>query len=99
MGYFRNGSRSHHTLARRRKNDCRELPNAMYGTQPNQIRNMKSNENKSPKKFTLKQKVFLYFYKSKQYLNYKRHRIWLGLKRFVDSLYFYLIVIGSAVLL
>ena len=60
---------------------------------------MKSDENKSPKKFTLKQKVFLYFYKSKQYLNYKRQRIWLGLKRFVDSPYFYLIVIGSSVLL
>lgn len=60
---------------------------------------MKSDGNKNSKKFTLKQKLFLYFYKSKQYLNYKRHRIWLGLKKFLDSPYFYLIVIGSFVFL
>ena len=60
---------------------------------------MKSIENENLKKFTLKQKVFLYFYKSKQYFNYKRHRIWIKVKRFVDSFYFYLIVFGAFVFL
>ena len=40
MGYFRNGSRPHHALARGRKNDCRELSNVMQRTQSNQIRHI-----------------------------------------------------------
>ena len=60
---------------------------------------MKSIENENPKKFTLKQKVFLHYYKSKQYLDYKWHLIKEKVKRFVDSFYFYLIVFGASVFL
>ncbi|MFW6172820.1 MAG: hypothetical protein ACOC5T_03675 [Elusimicrobiota bacterium] len=51
------------------------------------------------KELGLKQRLFLYFYKSKQYLNYKGHLIWSKVKGFVDSPYFYLIVIGFFVFL
>ena len=56
-------------------------------------------DNKNKKELTLKQKIFLYFYKSKQYLNYKWHFIKGKVKRFVDSFYFYLIVFGTSVFL
>lgn len=60
---------------------------------------MKSIENENHKKFTLKQKVFLYFYKSKQYLNYKWHLAKEKIKRFIDSFYFFLIFFGVFVFL
>lgn len=46
------------------------------------------------KEFTLKQKIFLYFYKSKQYLNNKWFSVKEKIKNFIDSFYFYLIVFG-----
>lgn len=51
------------------------------------------------KVFTLKQKAFLYFYKSRQYLNNKWYRAKEAVKGFLDSLYFYLIVFGGSVFL
>lgn len=54
---------------------------------------------KDIKTFTLKQKAFLYFYKSRQYLNNKWYRTKEALKNFLDSLYFYLIVFGGSVYL
>jgi len=60
---------------------------------------MRSTENKNAKEFTLKQKVSLYFYRSKQYLDYKRHCAWIKVKRFVNSFYFYMIVLGGSVFL
>ncbi|MDZ7798671.1 MAG: hypothetical protein U5L76_03580 [Patescibacteria group bacterium] len=53
-------------------------------------------DNKNKKEPTLKQKILLYFYKSKQYLNYKWHIIKGKVKRFVDSFYFYLIPFGAS---
>jgi Ca2+/Na+ antiporter len=55
--------------------------------------------NQNKKEFTLKQKSFLYFYKSKQYLNYKWHLIKEKIKGSIDSFYFYLIVFGASVFL
>ncbi|MCK5510243.1 hypothetical protein KAI65_01705 [Candidatus Parcubacteria bacterium] len=49
---------------------------------------------KYKKIFTLKQKVFLYFYKSKQYLNNKWYIVKGKIKRFIDSFYFYFIFFG-----
>jgi len=49
-----------------------------------------NNENK--KEFTTKQKLFLYFYKSKQYLNNEWYIVRNKIKNFVDSFYFYLII-------
>jgi len=47
---------------------------------------------KNKKEFTLKQKRFLYFYRSKQYFNYKWHLTKKKIKIFFDSFYFYLIL-------
>lgn len=51
------------------------------------------------KEFTLRQKVFLYFYKSRQYLDNKWHDLKEKIKKFVDSFYFYMIVLGALVFL
>ncbi len=56
-------------------------------------------KNIDKKEFTLKQKVFLYFYKSRQFLNYKLYRAKEAVKSFLDSLYFYLIIFGGFVFL
>ncbi|MDD5688665.1 MAG: hypothetical protein PHQ76_00085 [Caldisericia bacterium] len=53
----------------------------------------------SKKEFTLKQKVFLYFYKSKQYLNNKWYLVKEKIKKIIDSLYFYSIFFGVFVFL
>ena len=55
--------------------------------------------NKNKKEFTHKQKFFLYFYKSKQYLTNKWHIAKRKVKNFVDSFYFYLIVFAIFVFL
>lgn len=59
---------------------------------------METND-KNKKEFTLKQKALLYFYKSKQCLNNKRHAIGETVNKFIDSFYFYLIVFGVFVFL
>lgn len=56
-------------------------------------------DNKNKKEFTRKQKLFLYFYKSKQYLISKWHIVKGKFKNFVDSFYFYLIVFAIFVFL
>ena len=56
-------------------------------------------KNKIKKELTFKQKVLLYFYKSRQYLDNKWHDIHGKIKKFVDSFYFYLIVFGGSVFL
>lgn len=54
-------------------------------------------ENK--KEFTLKQKIFLYFYKSKQYITNKFFIVKRKTKRFADSFFFYLILFAVFVFL
>lgn len=49
------------------------------------------------KEFTLKQKVFLYFYKSQQYFYGKWFYIKRKIKRFIDSLFFYFIFLGALI--
>lgn len=56
-------------------------------------------KSKIKKEFTFKQKVLLYFYKSRQYLDNKWHDLKEKIKKFVDSFYFYLIVFGASVFL
>ena len=55
--------------------------------------------NKNKKEFTPKQKFFLYFYKSKQYLINKWHIAKGKFRNFADSFYFYLIVFAIFVFL
>ena len=56
-------------------------------------------ENKIKKELTIKQKMLLYFYKSKQYLANKWYNLKEKIKKFADSFYFYLIVFGVSVFL
>lgn len=56
-------------------------------------------KNKIKKELTFKQKVLLYFYKSRQHLSNKWHGLKGKIKKFVDSFYFYLIVFGVSVFL
>ena len=59
---------------------------------------METND-KNKKEFTLKQKALLYFYKSQQYLNNKWCIVKGGIRNFLDSFFFYLIVFGIFVFL
>lgn len=56
-------------------------------------------KNKIKKELTFKQKVLLYFYKSRQYLDNKWHDLKEKIKNFIDSFYFYLILLGASVFL
>ena len=49
------------------------------------------------KEFTLKQKVFLYFYKSQQYFYGKWFYVKGKIKKFTDSLFFYFVFLGVLV--
>jgi len=51
------------------------------------------------KEFTLKQKVFLYFYKSQQYFYGKWFYVKEKIKKFTDSLFFYFVFLGVLVFL
>lgn len=55
--------------------------------------------NKNKKEFNLKQKVFLYFYKSQQYFYGKWFYIKEKIKEFTDSLFFYFAFLGVLVFL
>ncbi|PKP59516.1 MAG: hypothetical protein CVT88_05355 [Candidatus Altiarchaeales archaeon HGW-Altiarchaeales-1] len=59
---------------------------------------MKIND-KNKKEFFLKQKIFLYLYKSKQYLNNKWFFIKKKIKSFIDSIYFYFISFNNSLCL
>jgi len=61
--------------------------------------NIIKTDKKNKKEFTLEQKMLLYFYKSKQYLNNKWYIVRNEIKNFVDSFYFYLIVFAVYVFL
>lgn len=54
---------------------------------------------KDKKEFTLKQKVFLYFYKSQQYFYGKWFYVKEKIKKFIDSLFFYFVFLGVLVFL
>lgn len=51
------------------------------------------------KEFTLKQKVFLYFYKSQQYFYGKWFYVKEKIKKFIDSLFFYFVFLSVLVFL
>lgn len=51
-------------------------------------------DNKTKKVFSLKQKIFLYFYRSKQYIDNKWFLVKEKMKKFIDSFAFYFIFFG-----
>ncbi|MDO8658487.1 MAG: hypothetical protein Q7K55_07125 [Candidatus Levybacteria bacterium] len=51
-------------------------------------------ETVNKKEFTLKQKIFLYFYKSKQYIYNYWSRTKVGINKFTDSFLFYLLTLS-----
>jgi len=55
--------------------------------------------NKDKKRFTLKQKTLLYFYKSQQYLYSKWFYVKKKTKKFIDSFFFYFLFLGVLVFL
>ncbi|MCK5475863.1 MAG: hypothetical protein KAI71_04765 [Candidatus Pacebacteria bacterium] len=51
------------------------------------------------KEFTLKQKAFLYFYKSKQYLNNKWYIVKEEIKKLSNSFFFHFMLFGVSIFL